>query len=301
MSELKHMMEKVITADSEAAHQNSSSQGSTKKVKLPPMAITENHFDTLFKATTKTISYLEAQSDQNSCLSLNKKSLSALLAARLSSASSLGNRFKRMVRTTSEALNKQIDFKLKGFDVEIDRNLLNYLNEILTHMLRNSVDHGIESAEIRAQQSKNPMAQILLEIQTSTDKTTVILQDDGGGISPEIVCQKAIEKGLINEVDANSMTVYEKQSLIFSHGFSTKAEASEISGRGVGMDAVMDVVNTSGGKLTFQSEPGVGTTFFIDFPSPYQFDQVVIFTLKGQHFFISTQYVNEIKYNISYI
>lgn len=217
-----------------------------------------------------------------------------LIAARTSPGKTLANKLKRLLRDTADKLGKDIEFQVIGFDERIDNNLLMALSECLGHMIKNSADHGLERPEQRVSQGKLSQGHLTLEHKKLGDRTLVTLRDDGGGIDPDRVAQIAIQKGLISAADAMRMTSYEKQELIFKPGFSTKAEASEISGRGVGMDAVIHEVNRIGGKLTFESEKGRGTTFFMEFPAPYQLEVMAIFRYQNRTFALPTRFVRGI-------
>jgi two-component system chemotaxis sensor kinase CheA len=217
-----------------------------------------------------------------------------LIAARTSPGKTLANKLKRLVRDTADKLSKDIEFQINGFDERIDNNLLMALSECLGHMIKNSADHGLERPEVRVAQGKLSQGHLTLEHKKLGDRTLVTLRDDGGGIDPDRVAQIAIQKGLISTADAARMTTYEKQELIFKPGFSTKTEASEISGRGVGMDAVIHEVNRVGGKLTFESEKGLGTTFFMEFPAPYQLEVMAIFRYQDRTFALPTRFVRGI-------
>ena len=262
-------------------------------LKLPEMSLTESDFGVLFEAISASIQFFsdDRKHDPKPCLVRNENALNALLHARLSTPRALGNRLKRMVNSLSIELGKELDFKLKGFDTPVDRMMLVNLNEVLTHMLRNALDHGLESPDDRVAKGKSSKAILLLEINAATDRIVVSLKDDGAGIDPDRVCERAIEKGIIGTDEAANLSVYEKQSLIFRHGFSTKGSVTELSGRGVGMDAVVNVIENCGGQLTFESEVDQGTKFTIAFPAPYQFDRTVIFRICDQTFFVSAQYV----------
>ncbi|MBC7533957.1 MAG: Hpt domain-containing protein [Oligoflexus sp.] len=281
----------ILSSEGKSAETSTSSEPAAARTKVPPMAIDDSQFDAIFQAVSKTLSVLAKMRDipDSDVVPRNEKALSSLIEARLSSPTALGSRLKRMVRSLADDLSKDIQFETKGFEQLVDRKLLGCFNEILTHMLRNSLDHGIEEPSVRQARGKPALASVSVEIVSKTDKTSIIIKDDGAGIDPDRVARKAVENGLVSSEEIEKFTRYEKQSLIFKHGFSTKSEATEISGRGVGMDAVMAVIENNRGNLIFQSEPGEGSTFVIDFPSDYRFDQVVIFTLGGQNFFISSQ------------
>jgi len=223
-----------------------------------------------------------------------QEAIFSLISARTSSGKSLGNKLKRLLRDTADNLAKDIDFHVIGFEERLDNNLLMTLSECLGHLIKNGADHGVELPEDRTAAGKPAQASMTLEHKKLGDRTIVTLSDDGRGIDPDRVALLAISKGLITEADANRMTSYEKQELVFRAGFSTKAEATEISGRGVGMDAVSHEVSRVGGKLTFESIKGKGTTFYMEFPAPYQLEVMGIFRYRGRSFALPTKFVRGI-------
>ncbi len=254
----------------------------------------KNQFDHLLKLLEGVLAKLFRHGSDpktNEVIKMVQESLFSLINARTSPGRSLSNKIKRLAKDTATALGKDVEFQAVGFDTRIDNNLLQGLSESLGHMIKNGIDHGIEGPDERKQTGKNLRAALVLEYQKRGDRSLVTLKDDGKGINPDLLTKRALEKGLITLDQANRMTTYEKQELIFKPGFSTKAEATEISGRGVGMDAVVHQVQRLGGKLTFDSKVGVGTTFFMEFPAPYQFESMTLFRYGRQTFAIPARLV----------
>ncbi len=229
--------------------------------------------------------------DTMDALKILQEAVFNLISARTSSGKTLSTKFKRLVKDTQDKLGKNISFQVNGFDTRIDNNLLMALSECMGHMLKNSVDHGVELPDERQAAGKAPAAQMTLEHQKLGDRTIVTLSDDGRGLDPEKITAIAIQKGLITRQQADQMTSYEKQELIFRPGFSTKAEATEISGRGVGMDAVIHEINRVGGKLTFSSQKGQGTVFHMEFPAPYQLEPMTIFRYQSRSYAVPARFV----------
>jgi len=170
----------------------------------------------------------------------------------------------RIVREASAAVNKEVRLKTEGEATEVDKTVIERLADPLTHMIRNAVDHGLESSEKRVAAGKPSEGVITLSAQHRSGRVVIEVKDDGGGINREKVLEKAISKGLVPE-DAQ-LSDAEIDNLLFLPGFSTAAEVSNLSGRGVGMDVVKSAITSLGGRITITSEAGVGTTFSISLP-----------------------------------
>jgi len=173
-------------------------------------------------------------------------------------------RFRRLVRDLSREVGKEIVFEARGAEVELDKSLIEGISEPLMHILRNSIDHGIESAAERKAAGKNPEGKIILQAYYSGSQVVIAVTDDGAGMNPEKIRRKAIEKGLI----APDAQISDKESidLIFMPGFSTSEKVTNISGRGVGMDVVKRKVSDIRGTVSVSSELGEGTTITIKLP-----------------------------------
>ena len=173
-------------------------------------------------------------------------------------------RFQRLVRDLSKEMKKDVDFIIEGGEIELDKNIIENLTDPLLHIIRNSVDHGIESPAERIKQGKSPKGTIIFKAYYSGANVIIKIQDDGNGINPEVIKQKAIEKGLI---DKNSeLTKKEIFDLVFLSGFTTRTEVSGVSGRGVGMDVVKRKINDIRGEVTIESEIGQGTILTLELP-----------------------------------
>lgn len=173
-------------------------------------------------------------------------------------------RFGALVRDLEKATSKRIRLEVQGESVEIDKTVVERLSEPLTHLIRNSIDHGIESTEKRLAAGKDPVGRLRLSAEQRGSHVVIELSDDGGGINRERVLQKAIERGLVAP-DAQ-LSDEETDHLIFLPGFSTAEAVTSISGRGVGMDAVRATIAEMGGQVTLTSHPGRGSTFSLHLP-----------------------------------
>jgi two-component system chemotaxis sensor kinase CheA len=173
---------------------------------------------------------------------------------------------RRIVRDTSHKLNKPIAMETFGEDLEIDRNLLESLEEPLMHIVRNSVDHGVEGAEARLAAGKPAEGKLTVGAQRRGNSIVISVADDGAGLNRDKILRKAIEKGLVKASDAEGMSDDAVNALIFLPGFSTKDKIDYVSGRGVGMDIVHAAVKAAKGRIELESVPGKGLTTRLFFP-----------------------------------
>jgi two-component system, chemotaxis family, sensor kinase CheA len=190
----------------------------------------------------------------------------AIMLTRMQSIGNVFNKFPRVVRDLAQTLKKQIELALEGKDVELDKTIIEAIGDPLTHLVRNSVDHGIETPEVRRRAGKNPTGNIYLKAYHEAGQVNIEITDDGKGLDGNKLAAKAIEKGLISEDQAKAMSTREKTNLIFLPGFSTAERITDVSGRGVGMDVVKTNLDRLGGIIDIDSEPGKGTTIRIKLP-----------------------------------
>ena len=174
---------------------------------------------------------------------------------------------RRIVRDTSTKLGKQVNLQVIGEDVEVDKSILDLVGDPLVHIIRNAVDHGVESTEDRVKAGKSPMGNITLEACHESGRLVFYITDDGGGINADRVREKAMKLGIITAKD--KLTVPEIQALIFHPGFSTKDQVTDISGRGVGMDVVNNNIKAMSGEIDIKSEYGKGSQFRITLPQTF--------------------------------
>jgi len=176
------------------------------------------------------------------------------------------SKYHRFVRDLSRSLNKEISFQMHGQDVVLNKSVVDSLSDPLIHLFRNAVDHGIEPPEEREKKGKNRQGKIIMSVHYECDRVCLEIKDDGAGIDIQKVGRKAAEKGFITPEQLESMSKKELVNLITRPGFSTMEKVSLVSGRGVGLDIVMNNIKHLGGTLDIDSAPGVGTTIILSCP-----------------------------------
>ncbi len=190
----------------------------------------------------------------------------AIMATRMQPIGIVFNKFQRVVRDLSKKLNKKTELVIEGEGVEMDKTIIEAIGDPLTHLIRNSVDHGIEDVETRAAKGKSPTAILRLSALHEAGQVVIKVEDDGAGIDPERIKAKALENGFISAAELEEMSDNEIIKLIFRPGFSMAREVTDISGRGVGMDVVFSNLSKLGGTIDIQSKVDVGTTISIKLP-----------------------------------
>lgn len=190
----------------------------------------------------------------------------AVMRTRMQPVGRVLSRFTKMARDVARSVHKEVELELLGAETELDRTLVDALADPLIHLLRNAIDHGIESPSERVRTGKPRVGNVRLSAQQQGDHIAIEVSDDGVGMDPERLRTKAREKGLVDSDTAARMSPEECLQLIFLPGFSTKSEVSEISGRGVGMDVVQARVKELSGRISIHSERGKGSKFLIRVP-----------------------------------
>ncbi|MDX6152101.1 chemotaxis protein CheA [Marinococcus sp. PL1-022] len=194
------------------------------------------------------------------------------------------SRFPKMVRSLSRDLGKRIELEVIGAETELDRSIIDEIGDPLVHLIRNSIDHGIEMPEKRRQNGKPEEGHVELRAYHSGNHVYIEIEDDGGGIDRERVLQKAVENGVIAAEDADTLTDYDVHQFIFSAGFSTVDEVTDLSGRGVGLDVVKNTFEALGGVISVHSEKGKGTRFSIQLPLTLSIIDVMLVDVGEEHY-----------------
>ncbi|HEX2869577.1 MAG TPA: chemotaxis protein CheA [Ignavibacteriales bacterium] len=190
----------------------------------------------------------------------------AVMKTRMIKIGKVFNRFPRLVRDLAKETKKDIQLVINGEETELDKTLIEEINDPLVHLVRNAVDHGVESPEVRLQKGKDPKGTVTLSAEHEGNNIIITIEDDGKGINPEVLKEKAVSKGLITRERANELSRQEAYNLIFIPGFSTTEVVSNISGRGVGMDVVKTNVTKLRGLINIESEVDRGTKIIIKLP-----------------------------------
>lgn len=197
------------------------------------------------------------------------------------------NRFPRMIRDLSKKLNKKMELYMTGEDTELDRTVIDEIGDPLMHLLRNSADHGLESAEVRRERGKDETGSIFLDAYQDGNNVVIEVRDDGNGIDTEKVKNKALEKGTITPEQAEVMTEKEIIDLLFRPSFSTAEKISDVSGRGVGLDVVKSKIEALGGDVECHSVLGEGSTFIIRLPLTLAIIQALMVQIGKEQYAIS--------------
>lgn len=225
---------------------------------------------------------------------LTTKLQKKVMQTRLQPIASAFRKFPRLVRDLSRQLGKEADLSMQGLDVELDRSLIEALADPLTHLVRNALDHGLETPAVRTAGGKPPAGVLLLRACHENGRVLVDVCDDGAGIPLAKVRAKALQQGLVTEKELAALSDSQLVRLVLEPGFSTAAEVSDISGRGVGLDVVKTNIEKMGGKVEVFSEPGAGTTFRLVLPLTLAIISSLLVLADGQTFAIPQGNVREL-------
>ncbi len=218
----------------------------------------------------------------------------AVMKTRMQPVKKVFGRFPRVVRDLARNLNKQIDLQMFGEDTDLDKNLVEALSDPMIHLVRNAVDHGIETPEERKKAGKSEQGKVVLSAAQEGDHILLSIADDGRGMEAETLRQKAVEKGMMDQETAARLDEKDCYNLIFQPGFSTKAQISDVSGRGVGMDVVKTRIAQMNGSVEIDSELGVGSTITIKLPLTLAILPTLMVVLGSQSFALPLSSVVEI-------
>jgi len=218
----------------------------------------------------------------------------AVMKTRMQPIKKVFGRFPRVVRDLARSLNKEVDLVLRGEETDLDKNLVEALADPLVHLVRNAVDHGVEMPDVREATGKKRTGTVVLSAEQEGDHILLTISDDGGGMDAEVLRNIAIDKGVLEADAAARLSDQECFQLIFAPGFSTKAEISDISGRGVGMDVVKTRIVQLNGSVEIDSEKGIGSTLQIKVPLTLAIMPTLMVMLKEQIFALPLVNVNEI-------
>ena len=211
----------------------------------------------------------------------------SVMKVRMVPIESVVNKFPRMIRDLSKTLNKKMELYMTGEETELDRTVVDEIGDPLMHLLRNSADHGLESAEVRAQRGKPPVGSIFLNAYQDGNNVVIEVGDDGNGIDIEAVRNKGIERGVITPEQAANMTDKEVIDLLFLPSFSTAKKVTDVSGRGVGLDVVKSKIESLSGEVEVKTKLGEGSTWIIRLPLTLAIIQALMVVVGGEKYAIS--------------
>jgi two-component system chemotaxis sensor kinase CheA len=218
----------------------------------------------------------------------------AVMKTRMQPIGRLFQKYPRIARDLARSLGKDVELVLIGEDTEIDKTMIEDLSDPIIHLIRNAVDHGVEPTADRRAAGKSEKSQVRLEARQEGDHIVLVVADDGRGMNAERLRAKALEKGIITDEEANTMDERQSMNLVFLPGFSTKDVASDVSGRGVGMDVVKTNIQKLNGSIEIKSVIGKGSTFIISLPLTLAILPVLLVTFGDQPFAVPLSMVREI-------
>jgi two-component system, chemotaxis family, sensor kinase CheA len=218
----------------------------------------------------------------------------SVMKTRMQPIGRLFQKYPRIARDLARQLGKDVELVLAGEETEVDKTMIEDLADPLIHLIRNAVDHGVEMPAERQASGKPVKSLVRLEARQEGDHIVLIIADDGKGMSAERIRAKAVEKGLVSEEEANMLDERQSLNLIFLPGFSTMAQVSAVSGRGVGMDVVKTNIHKLNGSIEIRSEPGKGSVFIISLPLTLAILPVLLVLLGDQPFALPLSMVREI-------
>ncbi|MCY9110573.1 chemotaxis protein CheA [Bacillus atrophaeus] len=211
---------------------------------------------------------------------------SIILNMRMVPVETVFNRFPRMIRQLQKELNKKIELSIIGAETELDRTVIDEIGDPLVHLIRNSIDHGVESPEVRLKKGKPESGKVVLKAYHSGNHVFIEVEDDGAGLNRKKILEKALERNVITDREAESLEDNEIYELIFAPGFSTADQISDISGRGVGLDVVKNKLESLGGSVSVRSVEGEGSLFSIQLPLTLSIISVLLIKLEEETFAI---------------
>lgn len=216
-----------------------------------------------------------------------------IMGMRMLPISYVFDRYPKLVRDISKNLGKKVSLIMDGQETKLDKNMIEMLADPMIHIMRNSLDHGIETPEVRAQKGKNPEGVITLNAYAQSDKIVIEIRDDGAGINVDRVIQKVLEKGLLTHEQIDAMSDDEQAALVMLPGLSTAETITEYSGRGVGMDVVKKSIETFGGNIRIKTAPNQGTTIYLTVPMSLAVTSLLHVMLSGVHYGFPMDSVSE--------
>ncbi|MEA1960043.1 MAG: chemotaxis protein CheA, partial [Bacillota bacterium] len=218
---------------------------------------------------------------------------SVVMKVRMVPIEQVFNRFPRMVRDLAKELNKEVNFQMEGKETELDRTVIDEIGDPLVHLLRNSIDHGLESSQERVAKGKASVGNLMLRARHEGNNVYIEVEDDGAGINLEKIAKKALSKGMITEREVEQFSSEEAIQLLFTSGFSTAERVTDVSGRGVGLDVVKSKIEAISGEIFVDTKAGEGTRFRIKLPLTLAIIQALMVAVKDEIYAIPLSSVDE--------
>lgn len=305
-------VEEVKNNDVAKVEKSSKSEKKDKKANAPAkipqtIRVSAERLDTLMnlvgelvinRTRVEQLAYDKQYNSLNSALnvvgSVTNDIQEIVMKLRMVPIENIFNRFPRLVRDISKDLGKNVELKIDGHDTEMDRAVIDDLGDPLVHLVRNSLDHGLESPEERKKLGKPEKGLLELSACNEGDNIIIKVKDDGKGLNVEKIAKKAIAKGFVTAEEVSMMTEAEKNELILIPGFSTHDVATDLSGRGVGMDVVKTRIVDLGGTVQIETEQNVGTTIVIKLPSTIVILQALLVNIINEVYAIPLSNINEV-------
>ncbi|MBZ5749892.1 chemotaxis protein CheA [Metabacillus rhizolycopersici] len=275
-----------------AAKQGSAKNAKTIRVNIERLDILMNLFEELvidrgrLEQISKELNNNELDETVERMSRISGDLQSIILNMRMVPVETVFNRFPRMIRQLAKDLNKRINLEIIGAETELDRTVIDEIGDPLVHLLRNAIDHGIEMPEDRMKNGKREEGNVFLKAYHSGNHMFIEIEDDGAGINRDRVLKKALDRGVVTEQQAPTLTDQQIYELIFSSGFSTADQISDVSGRGVGLDVVKSKIESLGGLVTIDSEEGKGSLFSIQLPLTLSIISVMLIELQNEKYAI---------------
>ncbi|MBM7579878.1 chemotaxis protein CheA [Jeotgalibacillus terrae] len=284
--------QEVVVEESSKETQKQAVSNKTIRVNIDRLDVLMNLFEELvidrgrLEQISKELNHGELNETVERMSRISGDLQSIILTMRMVPVETVFNRFPRMVRQLARDLNKQISLEISGQDTELDRTVIDEIGDPLVHLLRNALDHGIESPAARKEKGKPEEGTIQLRAYHSGNHVFIEIEDDGAGISKEKVLSKALSRGIVTEEQAKTLTDSQVYELIMASGFSTAETISDISGRGVGLDVVKTTIESLGGSITIHSTEGQGSIFSVQLPLTLSIISVMLVEVEEEKFAI---------------
>jgi two-component system, chemotaxis family, sensor kinase CheA len=292
--EVEEKGQRVVQASNRAGNVSKHSNPSSKtiRVNIERLDVLMNLFEELvidrgrLEQISKDLNNPELNETVERMTRISGDLQNIILNMRMVPVETVFNRFPRMVRQLARDLNKKIELEIIGAETELDRTVIDEIGDPLVHLIRNALDHGIEMPEVRVKNGKLEQGTVKLKAYHSGNHVFIELEDDGAGINKERVLEKAIQKGIVSDEAAHTLTDRQIYELILASGFSTAEQISDISGRGVGLDVVKATIESLGGSITIDSTVGQGSLFSIQLPLTLSIISVMLVEIQKEKYAI---------------